>query len=243
MEKLTITKPQRSTGFALREGLPPLPERIKRLPIDRRGYPIPWFVEWINGEPDFRVMSAERHVLAVRERRCWVCGDILGARLAFPVGPMCGINRISAEPPSHRECAEFSTKACPFLTMPKMVRNQYKLAEGFDEHNQMISPENPGGIMITRNPGVVLLWFCRDYKIVKTPPSFLCSMGEPFEVAWYAEGRAATRAEVDASIETGLPFLYNACAQEATPARQAEAKQQLETQIQAFQKYLPKPTD
>jgi hypothetical protein len=237
--EIKVTKPPTTTGHKLKEGLPPLSARIKRLPIDRRGFPVPWFVEWLNGEPDFRVMSAERHVRAVKEKLCWVCGDKLGANLAFPVEPMCGINRISAEPPSHRECAEFAAKACPFLTMPKMVRNEYKLAEGFDQHNNMITPQNPGGIMIARNPGVTLLWFCRDYKIVPTPPSFLCRMGEPFEVAWYAHGRAATRAEVEHSILTGLPFLLDACAQEDTPERQAGAREALHAQVLAFQKFLP----
>jgi len=28
----------------LRPNLPPLPDRMKALPIDRRGFPVPWFV-------------------------------------------------------------------------------------------------------------------------------------------------------------------------------------------------------
>lgn len=237
--ELNITKPPLKTEHKLKDGLPPLPKRVARLPIDRRGFPTPWFVEWINGEPDFRVMSAERHVRAVKENRCWICGDVLGKFLVFTVGPMCGINRVSAEPPSHNECAEFAAKACPFLVMPKMVRNEHNIPAGFGPDGKEVSPENPGGIMLKRNPGVTLLWTTFSYTIIPVKPSFLCQMGDPVAVAWYAHGRAATRAEVKHSIETGLPALEDACRQEATGARQIEAFRELVRSTEAFAKYLP----
>ena len=34
--------------------LPPMPSRIAALPVDERGYPVPWFVAWIDGKPEFR---------------------------------------------------------------------------------------------------------------------------------------------------------------------------------------------
>lgn len=206
-------------NHALRPGLPPLPRRIAALPVDKRGYPVPWFVEWIDGEPEFRAADGRKAVLAVQRKLCWVCGQPLGTRLAFLVGPMCGINRISAEPPSHRECAKFSAIACPFLSIPKMVRREGGLPE---------EAGNPGGLMIRRNPGVSLLWCTRSYEIMPAPPSFLFQMGEPFEVAWYAEGRPATRAEVDASIESGLPCLLDACNAEPTAQRRAGALEALQ---------------
>jgi hypothetical protein len=30
----------------LRADLPALPERMKRLSVDHRGFPVPWFVQW-----------------------------------------------------------------------------------------------------------------------------------------------------------------------------------------------------
>src|SRR5215510_204714 len=106
----------------LRANLPPLPRRMQSLPVSDRGFPVPWFVPWVNGQPEFRAMDGRKFELAVGKKLCWVCGQPLGTRFAFVVGPMCGINRISSEPPSHRECAEFSAMGCPFLSMPKMVR-------------------------------------------------------------------------------------------------------------------------
>ena len=213
----------------LRENLPPLPERIKSLPIDERGYPVPYFVEWIDGKPEFRIADSRKLILCVEKKLCWLCGQRLGTRFTFPVGPMCGINRISSEPPSHRECAEFGVRACPFLTMPKMIRREAGLPEG---------AHNPGGLMIRRNPGVTLLWHTRDYKLVEAPPGFLFRMGEPFETGWYAEGRPATRAEIDESVETGLPFLLQAVDQEPAE-RRGDAMKALEAAKAIFTRMLP----
>src|SRR5215467_3774641 len=100
----------------LKSSLPPLPKRMLALPIDGRGYPVPWFVAWIRGEPDFRVIKPGGAEIAYHRNLCWLCGQRLGTYKTFVIGPMCTLNRVSAEPPSHRDCAEFAAKACPFLT-------------------------------------------------------------------------------------------------------------------------------
>lgn len=179
----------------LRKGLPPLTPRIASLRVDPRGYPIPWFVE--EGD-DFRIASAAKRVIAVREKLCWVCGQRLGVHLAFVAGPMCGINRTSSEPPAHLDCAQWSVKACPFLLLPHAKRRD----AGLDD---VVSP---GGIAITRNPGVIMLWITKDYVCFKDGMGgWLIRMGEPSEVLWSCEGRPATRAEVLESITSGLPNL------------------------------------
>jgi len=100
----------------IREDLPPLPSRMQTLKLDHRGYPVPWFVAWIDGKPDFRVMDGKKMNQAVRFKKCWVCGSPLGRRFTFCIGPMCAINRTIGEPPSHHECVDFSARACPFLS-------------------------------------------------------------------------------------------------------------------------------
>lgn len=132
-----------------------LPERMADLPVDDRGYPVPWFVAWHDGKPEFRAMDPAKFARAIKEKRCWVCGERLGVNLCFVAGPMCGINRTSSEPPSHLMCARWSAQNCPFLSNPRMVRRE--------------------------------------------------DVGEPDSVEWYACGRPATREEVEASIESGLP--------------------------------------
>lgn len=193
----------------LRDDLPlPLPPRIAALPVDERGYPVPWFVSWVDGKPEFRAADARKLFLAVREKRCWVCGDYLGVYKAFVLGPMCTINRVSAEPPSHRDCAEFSAKACPFLTKPHMRRREDGL------------PEEAGcaGHMIKRNPGAVAIWMTKTYTLADAGNGVLFKVGDPEEVTWWSGGRTATRAEVMESITTGLPLLKELAEKEGLSA-------------------------
>ncbi len=172
---------------------------MAHLPRDKHGRPVPWFVAWIDGQPDFRVIGPGKIADAVRCGLCWLCGGTLGSWKAFVIGPMCAINRVSAEPPSHRDCAVYAAQACPFLTTPAMTRRDRHLpAETGD----------PAGTMIRRNPGVTLIWITRSYKPFRAQGGILFQVGQPVETLWYAEGRPATRAEVLASIESGLPILH-----------------------------------
>src|SRR4051812_13673711 len=102
-----------------RPELPPVPHRMRSLPI-RRGYPVPWFVARVENEFHFPTADSRKMMIALHRHVCWVCGQPLGSYLAFVIGPMCAVNRISSEPPSHLECAQFSAMACPFLVRPKM---------------------------------------------------------------------------------------------------------------------------
>lgn len=216
----------------LRPELGVLPTRIARLPIDDRGYPVPWFVAWQDGKPEFRAMDGEKFVLAVREKRCWVCGDPLGAHVTFVAGPMCGLNRTSGEPPSHRECAQWSARHCPFLSRPQMVRREDETL-----NNATLVAES-AGIALARNPGVALLWTTKSYRIFSDGHGKpLIRMGPAEVLEWYAEGRAATREEVAASVAGGVPALMDvARAQEAHegPGAVKELLQQLSAYVRLY---------
>jgi hypothetical protein len=131
---------------------------------------------------------------------------------------MCAINRVASEPPSHRECAEFDAKACPFLTRPKMRRNEKDLP---DERC------DPAGQHIPRNPGVALIWVTKSYRPFDAGNGVLFEVGEPVETMWFAEGRGATRREVLDSITSGLPFLMDVAKKEGAGAV-AELEKQTE---------------
>ena len=180
---------------------PDAPLNIRRLPVEERGFPVPWFLAWGGvGEPDFRFVHPSRAAQAVREKRCWICGGKLGRVNTFAIGPMCAVNRISSEPPSHPDCALFAAQACPFLSRPLAKRPPKP--EGYHEHFDATP-----GIMIERNPGVTLLWGCLRFKTWRPglSPSVLFDLGEPIHLRWLREGRDATREEVLESIKTGLP--------------------------------------
>lgn len=199
----------------------PMPPQIAALPRNKVGYPIPWFVATFpDGHRDFRVASAERIYDAVRFDKCYTCGQPIGSYKAFLIGPMCAVNRIAPEPPSHRDCAQYSARVCPFLSTPAMVRRE----RGMEFEDRI----DPGGVMLLRNPGVTALWITRDYTPVKPPNgSHVFRIGEPKDVTWWRESRAATRAEVLESMESGRPLLIEACEKDDDPAG---ALQHMETE-------------
>jgi hypothetical protein len=207
-----------------------VPPRVARLPVSPSGFFVPWFV-WFNddGVPDFRVIAPGKVGKAYRERRCWVCGERTGRHLSFIAGPMCAINRTSAEPPSHHDCAIFAATACPFLSQPKMRRND----KGLPEERSY----NEGAI--DRNPGVSMVWTTDSYKPFQVgrtdgKTGYLFTMGEPTEVLWFCRGRPADRMEVMESVESGMPLLREPARFEG---RAAEAE--LDRLYRQFLKFLP----
>lgn len=184
------------------------PDRIRRLPI-RRGYPVPWFVAWVNGEPEFRIMDGAKLVRAIKEHLCWVCGQKMGAHSAFVVGPMCVVNRTSAEPPAHLTCAEYSAVNCPFLSRPTMRRREGGLPDETTQHSAAIM----------RNPGVAIVYVTRTYEVFNAGEGrVLLRMGPPSSVLAYAEGRQATSDEIAASMRSGIPLLQKTAADEGPDA-------------------------
>lgn len=202
-----------------------VPSRMARRPVDRRGFPVPWFVAKIDGEWDFRAIEAGKITLAVGKRLCWLCGEPLGKYLAFVIGPMCAINRVTSEPPSHLDCAVFAAQACPFLAHPNMRRNEKHVPD----HKPM--PGHP----LEHNPGATLIWIAKTYSEIRDHiGGRLFEIGPPIETRWFKEGRAATRAEARAAIDKGLPYL-----RELASIEDAEAERDLETMITTALKLLP----
>jgi hypothetical protein len=175
---------------------------MTKLPVDKRGFLVPAFVHQTGpDEWDFRVVKPGWVATCHNTHRCWLCGEPLGKFECTVVGPMCAINRVSSEPPSHYECGFYAVRACPFLTKPAAQRNEKDLPEG----------GTMAGIGIPRNPGVSMLWIAKRHGIVQTPTGPLFTLGDPDRVEFYAEGRIATHAEVLKSMQTGLPLLMREC--------------------------------
>jgi hypothetical protein len=205
-----------------------LPKSMRGLVKDERGYPVPFFVDYVNGKPEFRAMDPRKYLRCVKEKRCWVCGAKLGVLMCFVVGPMCGINRISAEPPSHEDCGRWSALNCPFMANPRMVRREDDLV------NNAKIVEHSAGTAITRNPGVTLLWLTRNYELINDVRGRpLIIMGEPEKTEWYAEGRPATIDEVTKSIDTGIVTLH------AEAKKEPGGLEALNRELELFRRYLP----
>jgi hypothetical protein len=54
----------------------PIPTHLQHLPVFA-GLPVPYFVKWIDGKPDFRIMDPERVANCVNNHLCGICGKKL----------------------------------------------------------------------------------------------------------------------------------------------------------------------
>lgn len=188
----------------LRPGLPPLPDRLANLPIDDRGYPVPFFVAWIDGKPDHRIADMRKRNRCITQELCWLCGDTLGRNRVFVLGPMGGVTMASSDAPCHLECARWAVTACPFLLNSGAKRRPVTPAVD-------VEIEEPGGVMITRNPGVTLLWTATNYWLEaqsrNDPKPLFRLLGPPKGIEAYTAGRPATFEETWASVESGRALL------------------------------------
>ena len=144
---------------------------------------------------------------------------------------MCGVNRTTTEPPCHLDCALYSVKNCPFLSRPHMVRREDALTEA--------CKGNSAGTAIDRNPGVTLLWTTKDFNIFddgRGKP--LIHIGDPVRLLFYSQRREATRAEIEASVESGLPILRR-LAEQQDREEGIGAMAMLSRLVARFQAYYP----
>ena len=129
--------------FEYRKGLPDRPERIARLPVDERGYPIPFFVAYVDGVPDFRIVDHPKVVDAALKQKCFICGDKLGQHFFFATGPRSAILMKTNHGPSHKECIEYSLSACPFILYPNVQRRRAALPDIPLSFDQSMQPARP----------------------------------------------------------------------------------------------------
>jgi hypothetical protein len=211
----------------LRPELPEAPPAIRRLPVDARGFPVPFFVAWLDGKPDHRIVEPIKLMRCVREGLCWICGQKLTRPAVCVIGPMCGVNHVSSEPPSHEACARFAVQGCPFMSRPNMRRREAGLP-----------PELVAAPGVMHNPGLSLLWWTERVEVFKAagPRSHrrLFDIGDPLRVEWWTEGRLATRDEAEAALAVGLPKLM------AQAGGDAAEIAQLDRQADRLREWLPR---
>lgn len=107
---------------------------MKELPLDERGYPIPFFTPIVDGKPDFRYQDARKRDVCVERKICVVCGKKLYDKSYwFICGPLGFQNRIHSDSAMHEDCARFSLNVCPHLAFLKAQRR----SEAGDDPNQL----------------------------------------------------------------------------------------------------------
>lgn len=100
-----------------------IPTSLSHLPLDERGYPIPYFVSRYKGKIDFRMLNTHKQEEMIEKKICSICGKKLYKDYFYFIsGPIGLKNQVCSDPAMHRECAEFSLKACPHMYFEKATR-------------------------------------------------------------------------------------------------------------------------
>lgn len=150
-----------------------VPTSILRLPKDEHGRPVPWYAKWYGNKPSSLAMGEGKFNRAVAGRRCFLCGERLGVRvLCWVVTPLGVTQRQSEYPPSHPDCVAHVLR---------------------------------GGFMGITLVGVMASYTARTFEVVSLSeggsPKRAINLGEPVNVDWWKDGRAATPEEVAAALD------------------------------------------
>jgi hypothetical protein len=128
-----------------------LPEAVRALPRDPRGYPVPWFVATLpDGTRDLRVADGKKRITGWKRGLCWVCGGKLGKEMCFIGGPYSVINRVFADWAMHKDCGVAAVRICPFINGTMKRRRQNDMPDGA-EALEGARPEAPeyAGLYVT----------------------------------------------------------------------------------------------
>ena len=185
------------------------PEKIRFLPINEKGFYVPWFSHWEGDKPIVQIADMRKMRLAIRKKLCWICGHPLGSYGAFVVGSMCVVSRVCSEPPNHRDCALFAVRACPYITKPLSKRTGHKTGLPLKDE-----PE----FAFTGNPKLWLVYSTRSWSPHTSGESTFFRFGEPDWYEFFHEGRKATREEIDEGFAEAQPRLQQEAEQKGPQA-------------------------
>ncbi len=181
-----------ASATAIRSFSVPLPDRIRALPVDPRGYPVPFFVKCVNGSYDFRVMDVEAGLRALRVGLCWICGQKLGRFVAFVGGPKSELTCGFADLPSHLDCATFAAQTCPFMVLPAARMRTADLPE-----EASLLPAQTA-----ENPGITAVVATRKWHY--NAEAGHCVVDHKEKVLWFTRGRPASDEEIYVAKKTAM---------------------------------------
>jgi hypothetical protein len=99
-----------------------IPERMRHLKCDERGYPIPCMVLIDStGRPHFAINDDAKRLEVIRKELCSICGTKLFRGRWFVGGALSAFHPQGAfiDPPMHAECCRFALQVCPYLAAPR----------------------------------------------------------------------------------------------------------------------------
>jgi hypothetical protein len=102
-----------------------VPDQMKHLERDERGYPIPYIVLRDNdNKPHFTINDIRKVERCKTADVCAICGKGLFRGRWFVGGPGSALHPNGAyiDPPLHHECMQFALQTCPYLISAKYTK-------------------------------------------------------------------------------------------------------------------------
>jgi hypothetical protein len=99
----------------------PIPEKMKLLEKDARGYPISFTtIRDEKGQPFFPISDEYKVYQVADERKCGICGKKLEDDIWIVGGPLPAFHPGGAylDPAIHYECGTYALQVCPYLAVP-----------------------------------------------------------------------------------------------------------------------------
>lgn len=160
-----------------------IPSFLEHLKV-YRGFPVPWFVAYVDGKPDFRMIDPKKMQYALEQDKCFVCGKkhIKGLYF-FITGPMGLANGVHSDCPLHLDCAKYSLQICPHLFFERTQRN-----ETGDLYKYVSATTGQAGIK--EKPSELYLIKANKYKTIPGPEGgrLIKFNVVDFEEFWYENG-------------------------------------------------------
>lgn len=126
-----------------------IPEYLKHLKVNSKGYPIPFFVAYVDGKPDFRLLDARKQGYCIDQKLCAICGKKLFKNSYYFIsGPEGYKNKIATDPAMHRNCAEYSLNMCPHLHIEKTTRRESGLEKLHEQQGEIMLDKPPMLLLI-----------------------------------------------------------------------------------------------
>ncbi len=96
----------------------PIPTKMQHLPLDKRGFPIPYIVLVDdNGTPHFKINDDRKMQIVIRWKWCAICGKPMRDDMWLVGGPMSAFhpNGAYVDTPVHEDCGHYALQVCPYL--------------------------------------------------------------------------------------------------------------------------------
>lgn len=126
-----------------------LPLRMRGLPKDHRGYPVPVNVfRDTDGRPHFTINDEHVRQRLIRGDACAICGQSLLRGRWFVGGPLSAFHPQGAylDTPMHEECCGYAMRACPYLATQSFTKRI---------DSKTLDPDKAGGALVLVDPTMI----------------------------------------------------------------------------------------